>query len=130
MTLYAPNGQVLSGEAAGVRHGLQVDAYSLPNGAIISKRLSMDIHNKIKNNARLRENIETAQKMVLAKKIQAWIMGGMIGKKPTMQETIHLAMLRRENKEMTNEVRDNIDRNMSFGENIQNKRKGEGSKPQ
>ena len=120
--LYAPDGSVISGEAAGVRHGHQVDGYSLPNGCIVSQKFTKDLHNKIKNNPRLRENIEAAQKLSLAKRIQKWIAGGMVGRKPTMQETIHLAMLRRNNPEMTAEVRGAIEKNVEHGEKLMQKR--------
>jgi hypothetical protein len=120
--LYAPNGQIISGEAAGVRHGHQVDGYAMPNGCIVSAKFTRDFHNRIKNDSRLRERIESAQKLSHAKRVQKWIAGGMVGKKPTMQETIHLAMLRNNNPEMTNEVRTAIEKNVEHGEKVMRKR--------
>jgi hypothetical protein len=125
MPIYGTDGSILTGEAAGIRRGAKIDGYALPNGCIISAKLSRDLHNRIKNDSRLRERIEGAQKLVHARRVQRWIAGGMVGKKPLMMETIQMAMLRHDNKEMNTDVRNAIDKNMAFGEKIQQQKKDE-----
>lgn len=42
-------------------HG-RIDGFQLPDGAIVSARITLDIHNRIKNNSVLREKLEQAQR--------------------------------------------------------------------
>ena len=51
------------------RRGAQIDAFQLPKGAIIDARRSREFHNRIRNDARLRERLETADKMTGTKSL-------------------------------------------------------------
>lgn len=85
------------------RRGDQVDAYALPNGAIVSKVASFALHNRIKNDTLLRERLETAARM-------------------TGRTTLHLDLLRHGNKHATATVEKAIEKNLEFGEKIQSQR--------
>lgn len=121
MTLYAPNGTIISGEAAGVRRGSQVDAFEVK--AKQNMRVSFDLHNRIKNDTMLRERIAQADKEQLAFLTRQWYANGCHGSRPVMQETLHLSVLRHDKKAPTKEIEKGIVNNMKFGEQITNKRR-------
>jgi hypothetical protein len=99
--LYAPNGQP-------IRKSMQVDAYDLPDGAIVSKAMSIVIHNKIANDTLLRERLEQAQRERNARF-------------PKRKGNIlHLAMLKR--GEMSTRTQEALVKNAEFGEKVARKR--------
>jgi len=81
----------------------QIDGFQLPDGAIVSKSASFDLHNRIKNDAGLRERLETAQRM-------------------TSRKILHLSLLDRNNKNVTDDLFRTIEKNADFGENVMRKR--------
>ena len=85
------------------RHGEQVDGYTLPDGAIVCKKASLDLHDRIKNNAKLREDLESAQRM-------------------TGRKIRHLSLLDKNNKNVNGDVETAIEKNLDFGEKIQRDR--------
>jgi L-cysteine desulfidase len=85
------------------RRDEQVEGFELPNGAIISKQISFDLHKRIQNDTALRERLETAQRM-------------------TGRSILHLAMLDHGNKQMTAGMEKAIEKNLDFGEKIQQRR--------
>lgn len=121
MTLYASNGSIISGEAAGVRRGSQVDACEVKVKQCM--RVSLDLHNRIKNDARLRERIAQADKEQLAFFTRQWYADGCQGPRPVMRETLHLSILRHDKKAPSKEVEKGIINNMKFGERVTNKRR-------
>jgi hypothetical protein len=102
--LFGPNGLPVSSQnsEAPVRTGMQFDAFQLPNGAIISSKISKDFRNKIQNNTELRERLEKAQRM-------------------TGRKLIALDM-QRNNKGMNDDTRKVLEKNQSFGEKVMKKR--------
>lgn len=93
-----------------MRRGEQVEAFSLPDGAVISKTASLALHNRIANDTRLRERLEVAARM-------------------TGRRSLHLALLDRSNKNVTRSVEEAIVRNLDHGEKIQNQRAERGDAP-
>jgi hypothetical protein len=110
--IYAPNGQ----PANTMRVGRTVDGFQLPNGTIISVSKSLELHNKIKNDARFRERIEQADRESAALKKRLGLSDGRI------EESEHLAMLRTNNTAKTAEVEKKIINNQAFGEKVLRKR--------
>lgn len=97
------NGQPVSSQDSlgGGRKGNQVDVFSLPDGAIVSKERSFALHNKIKNNSVLRERIEAAQRQTGAK-------------------VLHLSMMQR--GEMAPDTQRALIKHTEHGEKIMQKR--------
>ncbi len=85
------------------RRGEQVAAFELPDGAIVSKGASMALHHKIRDDAQLRERLETAARM-------------------TGRRSLHLALCDRDNKHRTAAVEAAVEKNLEFGEAIQRER--------
>jgi hypothetical protein len=85
------------------RRGEQIEGFQLPDGAIVSKRISMDLHNRIANDSALRERLEVAQRM-------------------TKRKILHLSLLDRTNKSATANVDEAIIKNLSAGEELQRHR--------
>ena len=96
-------GRLTSSARVNGRQGDQVDGFQLPDGAIVSKRFSMDFHNRIANDSGLRERLETAQRM-------------------TKKKILHLSLLDRTNKAATANVDDAIIKNLDVGEELQRHR--------
>jgi hypothetical protein len=92
------------------RYGEQVDGFQLPDGAVISKKASFALHQRIKNDSILRERLETAQNTIRQKTGN-----------PNF-EFLHLSLLKHENKNITAEVSKAIEKNLDFGEAIQRQR--------
>lgn len=97
------HGRPTSSEWVNGRRGDQVDGFQLPDGAIVSKRISMDLHERIKNDSKLRERIEVAQRM-------------------TKSKILHLSLLDNTNKHATGSVDDAIKANLDVGEELQRHR--------
>jgi hypothetical protein len=85
------------------RRDEQIDGFQLPNGAIVSKSASFDLHNRIKNDPLLRERLEVAQRM-------------------TGRKILHLSLLEHGNKNVTAELSKAIEKNLDFGEKVQKER--------
>lgn len=99
------NGRPYQEPSNSTRRGMQVDGCALPDGVIVSMKKSLELHNKIKTDSRLRERIEAADRM-------------------TGTESIHLALLRRTDKTtgMDNQIEKDLVKNQEFGETVQRKR--------
>ena len=115
--LYDAQGRPI-GQAEGVgRKGATVDAYQMPDGAIVDMARSMVLHQMIRDNKNgLRDRLVQADKEqaeFLAKR------GIGNGKK---LETLHLAVLRHDKDKPEDKVIDGIKKNMQFGEEVQAKR--------
>jgi hypothetical protein len=80
-----------------MRKGMQVEMFQLPKGAIVSKQLSREFHNRLQNDARLRERLETADRM-------------------TGTKSLCLALMER--GEMSEGTKRAIEQNLDFGEKI------------
>lgn len=104
--LYGPDGAPLrkapTPNKTGMRRGNQVNGFELPEGAVVSHALSMKLHNMIRDNAKLREDIEKADKI-------------------TGTETLHLAAMRRKNG-MTDKIAQALMSNQIAGEMIMRER--------
>ncbi len=123
MGLVDLQGRPLSSQSSNaMRNGAMVEGFSLPGGTVVSRRASMALHQRIQNDTTLRERIEQADKDQLAMRRRAWLANGKRGPEPKLEESLHLAMVRRGNKEMTPAVQAAIERNLDFGETIQRKR--------
>lgn len=87
------------------RRGMGFDAYSLPKCAIIDPRRSKGFQNRLRNDAKLRERIEKADKM-------------------TGTKTLHLEMLNRNNNrgDLTPEVERALIINQEFGQRVKKMR--------
>ena len=83
------------------RKGMQFDAYSLPDGAIVDLDKSKEFQNRLRNDVALRERIEVADRMVGTK-------------------TLHLAVLQR--GEMSSNVEKALISNQKFAQKIMEKR--------
>jgi hypothetical protein len=81
----------------------QIDGFQLPDGAVVSKTASFALHNRIRNDAGLRERLETAQRM-------------------TGRKILHLSLIDRNNKNITDNLFRTIEKNAEFGENVMRKR--------
>jgi hypothetical protein len=81
----------------------QIDGFQLPNGAVVSKSASFDLHNRIRNDAGLRERLETAQRM-------------------TGRKILHLSLMERGNKNVTDDLFRTIEKNADFGEKVMRER--------
>ncbi len=103
--LYDYRGQPVTSESLNSpgRRGERVEAYSLPDGAVVSAAASRALLNKIKNDTLLRERLETAARM-------------------TGRRTLALELCRNGNKELTPAVEQALEKNMQFGESIHNQR--------
>lgn len=88
-----------------IRRGINCDGYELPNGAIISTRISNDFRQSIQNNTKLREALETAQRMT--------------GK------TLIALDMQRNSKGMDGATRETLVKNQEFGEKVMKKRVAE-----
>jgi hypothetical protein len=80
-----------------MRKGMQVEAFQLPKGAIISAEKSREFHNRLMNDSVLRERLETADRM-------------------TGTKSLCLAILER--GEMSESTKRNLQKNLEFGEKI------------
>jgi hypothetical protein len=63
--LYGPDGRPITvhkPNKPAMRRGNQVNVFELPPGAVISQKLSQKLHNMIRNNSKLREDIEAADR--------------------------------------------------------------------
>ncbi len=101
--LYGPNGKPITIEPPKHcgRRGMQADAFALPDGAVVSLERSMDLQQRIRNDARLRERIEAADRM-------------------TGTKTLHLMML--DHGEISEKKQDALVKNLEFAEKIMRKR--------
>lgn len=95
------NGRPISTNSP-IRRGINCDGYELPNGAIISTRISNDFRKSIQNNTKLREALETAQRMT--------------GK------TLIALDMQRNSKGMDDSTRNTLIKNQEFGEKVMMKR--------
>jgi hypothetical protein len=86
--LYGPNGQVLVPNKPGMRRGSQVNVFELPPGTVISKRLSAKLHDMIRDNAVLRENIEKADRITGTETLHLAVMRGGKGITPAVQKAM------------------------------------------
>jgi hypothetical protein len=87
----------------------KIDAFQLPDGAFVSKKISMEFHNRLRNDAALRERIEQADRQ-------------------TGTESWHLALLRHDTGRPNDEAHAIMERNLEFGEKIQQRRVKEEAK--
>lgn len=94
------HGRPTSSEWVNGRRGDQVEGFQLPDGAIVSKRISMDLHNRIANDSNLREKLEVAQRM-------------------TGRKILHLSLMDRTNKNSTAQINEAIKKNLDVGEDLQ-----------
>jgi hypothetical protein len=101
--LYDAQGREISSK----RHGMQADAYDIPNGAIVSEEITLAMQNKMRNDAKFRERIELAQKIRHQK-----------FKKPG--KLLHLALM--QNGEMNAATEAALLANQKFGEKIMRER--------
>lgn len=85
------------------RRGERIEAYSLPDGAVVSAMASHALLNTIRNDTKLRERLETAARM-------------------TGRTTLALELCRPGNKEITPALEAALEKNMQFGEAIHNHR--------
>jgi hypothetical protein len=97
------HGNPTSSEWVNGRKGDQVEGFQLPDGAIVSKKISMDIHKRIQNDSTLRERLEIAQRM-------------------TGRKILHLSLLDHSNKNVNASVNKAIEKNLDVGEEIQRHR--------
>jgi hypothetical protein len=81
----------------------QIDGFQLPDGAVVSKSASFDLHKRIQNDTTLRERLETAQRM-------------------TGRKILHLSFMERGNKNITADLFKTIEKNADFGEKVMQKR--------
>jgi hypothetical protein len=74
--------------------GMRVEALALPDGGTISRKNTIELHNKIKDSADLKEKFAAADRVSYEIRKAAWVKGGQVGAEPKFEETEHLALIR------------------------------------
>jgi hypothetical protein len=81
------------------RRGDQVDGFQMSNGAVVSEKASLSLHDRIASDSNLRDRIESAQKM-------------------TGKETLHMALIRHGDRNKKTNIDEIIKTNVRAGEKV------------
>jgi hypothetical protein len=99
------------------RRGTMIDAYQMPDGAIVDMARSMRLHQMIRDNKNgLRDKIAQADKEAAEMLARRGIGDGRV------KESLHLAVLRHDKDKPDEKLIDTLQNNMAFGEKVQQKR--------